>query len=136
MTRFAQLELDLRLPPETASAGIARRSIRAALEGSVVDETIADVELLVSELVTNSVLHGPSTRPIEIHMRKDDSGLEGEVVDAGRGFDPGAVRKPPRTAEKGWGLFLVQRVADRWGVRRRLRRTAVWFRVQAAAPAS
>ncbi len=39
-----------------------------------------------------------------------------EVIDEGRGFRP-SVREPRADAEGGWGLYLVDQLADRWGVR-------------------
>ena len=76
-----------------------------------------DARLLVSELVTNSVLHSaPAPRQeIEVILSLDEGVLRVDVSDAGVGFahEP---RTPESSSESGWGLHLVSRVADRWGV--------------------
>jgi anti-sigma regulatory factor (Ser/Thr protein kinase) len=51
------------------------------------------------------------------------------VADEGPGFDP-ANTKPPDQQRPGWGLFLVERLADRWGVNHDGRSTKVWFELR------
>lgn len=87
----------------------------------------ARVALLVSELVSNAVLHG-SGDAIELSADLDDGRVRVEVYDDGGGFEP---PPPPREGEPvpaGWGLYLVSRLADRWGVDGG-RRTRVWFEI-------
>lgn len=84
--------------------------------------TVADACLLVSELVTNSVVHGRGEM-ITVHIDSDRPGrLRCEVVDDGDGFVP---RGREDRLIGGWGLDLVERIADSWGVRRGS--THVWF---------
>ena len=52
-----------------------------------------------------------------------------EVTDEGPGFDP-ADTGTPGTDENGWGLFLVERLADRWGVNHNDEITRVWFELR------
>ncbi|MGH2770554.1 MAG: ATP-binding protein, partial [Actinomycetota bacterium] len=54
-------------------------------------------------------------------------GLRAEVVDSGCGFDP-LLSPLSRDQEYGWGLHLVDRIADRWGVDRG-DQTTVWFEI-------
>ena len=109
-------ELALDLPAEPASAAAARRAVEGGLglEGEVLDT----VKLLVSELVTNSVRHAglPATAAIELRVRADAGQVRVEVTDAGRGFDP--LERPEPSEDGGWGLRLVESLADRWGVER------------------
>jgi anti-sigma regulatory factor (Ser/Thr protein kinase) len=52
-----------------------------------------------------------------------------EVKDTGPGFDPSAAGEP-RDNHTGWGLFLVERLADRWGVAHEGAATTVWFELR------
>jgi anti-sigma regulatory factor (Ser/Thr protein kinase) len=49
-----------------------------------------------------------------------------EVTDEGPGFDP-AQTGPSGEKDSGWGLFLVERLAHRWGVVQDGGATKVWF---------
>ncbi len=84
------------------------------------------LELLVSELVTNSVRHaqlGPGEQfAVRVNARGDRVAVM--VEDPGPGFRPPADPSPGSTS--GWGLYLVDRLADRWGVEVD-RATRVWF---------
>jgi anti-sigma regulatory factor (Ser/Thr protein kinase) len=97
-----------------------------------------NAELLVSELVTNSVRHAglPDDASIEFSVRASQEVLMVEVADAGQGFDhtaprPRAVADAPETS--GWGLFLVDRIADRWGAVQMDGETRVWFELRPGA---
>jgi anti-sigma regulatory factor (Ser/Thr protein kinase) len=86
------------------------------------------LRLLVTELVTNSVKHtGAST--VELTVLVGNSSVVTEVTDAGPGFDP-AKTGPPSDDHTGWGLFLVERLAERWGVDRHGGATKVWFELR------
>lgn len=103
----------------------APATARRALGELVADcdpATVADARLLVSELVTNSVQHGQGER-ITVDIDSDRVGiLRCEVIDDGDGFVP---RGREDRLIGGWGLELVERIADSWGVRRGS--THVWF---------
>jgi anti-sigma regulatory factor (Ser/Thr protein kinase) len=91
-----------------------------------------DVDLLVSELVTNSVLHAGADH-VELHAAADSAGVYIEVSDPGPGFDKeGARREPSLTGEGGYGLNIVEMVANRWGVKRN-RFARVWFEIDREA---
>lgn len=104
------------------------------------DPSVAEnAELLVSELVTNSVRHGrlPAEASIEFSVRASAETLMVEVADAGRGFDHDGVFRPRAVAgaeaASGWGLFLVDRIADRWGAAQVDGETRVWFELSPGA---
>src|SRR5213593_304372 len=136
MARFT-LSATGRPSPATAEASLApvagpaaAAEARAAIEalvGQADPELLDDVRLLVSEVVTNAVRHSDSPRGATIGLTVEILGdaVRAEVTDAGRGFEP-APRARPRTDVGGWGLHLVDRLADRWGVDRG-RRALVWF---------
>ena len=86
------------------------------------------LRLLVTELVSNSVRHAQS-ETVVLRVLVGRTAVLTEVTDEGPGFDlhhAGA----PGTDDSGWGLFLVERLADRWGVNQRRRRTKVWFELR------
>jgi anti-sigma regulatory factor (Ser/Thr protein kinase) len=116
--------------PEGVAA--AREAVTEATRGKVDAETVEAVRLLVSELVTNGIVHGGGENPLEIEVEMSESGLRVDVRDQGAGF-----ARRPGTEEVdysgGWGLFLVEEISDRWGIVRN-GKTCVWFEI--GAPSS
>jgi anti-sigma regulatory factor (Ser/Thr protein kinase) len=106
-----QETLTLRLSGGPTAPARARKALRT------LDHSLAglsdDVDLLVSELVTNSVRHA-SAETIEVNALCSPRGVRIEVTDPGPGFDPHIPQREP--GEGGYGLFLVDTLADRWGV--------------------
>jgi anti-sigma regulatory factor (Ser/Thr protein kinase) len=88
--------------------------------------------MLISELVNNSVVHGQASERdvIEIEVRATPDGVRAQVSDSGPAFAPRGRTKGIEEPG-GWGLVLVERVAQRWGVER-AERTLVWFELSAA----
>jgi integral membrane sensor domain MASE1/anti-sigma regulatory factor (Ser/Thr protein kinase) len=116
------------LAREPHAASIARERI-AELEPALGRVLMGNVRLLVSELVTNSVRHSQTGAADEIELRVAvfADRLRVEVSDRGAGFDR-KVRVPERGSGSGWGLYLVDQLADRWGVSRD-DSTRVWFEI-------
>ena len=108
--------IDLKLRPTPGAVPDARRALEA-LDDEVSAQTLEDLRLLVSELVTNSVRHAGlgESQTIELKVKVLPQTVRVEVNDQGGGFEPA-----PRTAQSddqsGWGLYLVSRLSDRWGV--------------------
>ena len=113
---------------EAASA--ARRAVLAG-DGAVPSSVREDVLLLVSELVTNAVRHagvGPD-QSLSVELTRSSRTVRVEVVHPGNGFR----RKPARRrsdAVGGWGLVLVDRIAERWGIAGEAADTCVWFELR------
>ena len=103
----------------------ARHSL-VELEGAVPPETMAKLRLLVTELVANSVRHARGT-PIAVTVLLDDAIVRAEVSDGGAGFDPPEVDPNP-LKDVGWGLFLVRKIAERWGSEPQT--GTVWFELE------
>jgi anti-sigma regulatory factor (Ser/Thr protein kinase) len=136
--RALHVFLLLRLPASPVAASVARHAV-AGLR-PYLDQAVADnAELLVSELVTNSVRHAglPSEAGIEFSLRASHEVLMVEVADAGNGFDDDSPTRPRAEAgvmrASGWGLFLVDRIADRWGAVQLDGETRVWFELRPGA---
>jgi anti-sigma regulatory factor (Ser/Thr protein kinase) len=90
----------------------------------------ADAKLLLSEVVTNSVRHAGlrEGEAIEVVVDSGDV-LRVEVRDGGGGFELVAPEPDP-VRPSGWGLYLVEQLADRWGVEKGPP-TTVWFELGA-----
>ena len=121
-------EVDLRLPGDPGAASTARRSL-AILANKVSREVYEDVRLLVTELITNSVRHAGLNGKASIHLRvsAEDDLVRVEVEDPGTGFEP-RDRSALLTEASGWGLYLVEKLTDRWGVKS-AGGTCVWFEI-------
>jgi anti-sigma regulatory factor (Ser/Thr protein kinase) len=119
--------LDLTLRPESRSVAEARTKVCDAIEPQLDDGIDQTLKLLVSELVSNAVLHGGSGGPVELRATWN-SEIRVEVQDHGGGFAPKPRERAP-DATGGFGLYLVGRLADRWGVESD-GSTTVWFVLQ------
>lgn len=81
-------------------------------------ERLDDIRLCISELATNSVLHGaPAGGKVLVRVELHATLLRIEVHDGGNGTP--TVREARSTAEDGRGLLLVSALADNWGVEER-----------------
>jgi len=117
------VSIDLELP-STASAPAQARGALDQIAGRITPQQMRDVRLLVSELVTNAVRHAGSGG-VRLIVAVTAGTLRIEVHDRGRGFELKAPPTDPLRAS-GWGLVLVEELADRWGVDHSPR-TRVWF---------
>jgi anti-sigma regulatory factor (Ser/Thr protein kinase) len=115
-----------RLPHGPEAAAAARDAVDAALASQLTSDAMPDLRLLVSELVTNAVRHGHECDGgVELTLDMEGGRLRVEVRDGGAGFVP-TPRDPDPTTPGGWGLVVVDRLADRWGVED-TGGTRVWF---------
>ncbi|MBT2875334.1 SpoIIE family protein phosphatase [Streptomyces sp. McG7] len=110
------------LEPEDAAPGRARRLARRQLSRWGMDELSDSVELLVSEVVTNAVRY--ASRPVTLRLLRTDV-LRCEVGDDVPQLP--RLRQARATDEGGRGLYLVNRLARRWGATRLSTGKVVWF---------
>ena len=129
------MRLERRLSVSPDAAARARRALDD-LGGELPDGRISDVQLLVSELVTNAVRHADLAHGdvIELVVELAAHKLRVEVRDPGGGFVPSAPSPDP-ARPSGWGLYLVAELADRWGVDSD-EETLVWFELDRPAAAA
>lgn len=119
----------LQLTLKRTAPRLARHSVRSMLHW-VPSEATDRIELLVSELLTNSVIHsgldGNQTADLRLTCGEDRVRLE--VADRGRRFR--AVSVEPRPGPLGrWGFHLVNKLSDRWGVSELDQGKSVWFEI-------
>jgi len=113
------------LPSHPSSAGEARRMVRRVLTEEGREDLVEPAQLLVSEVVTNALVHSPS--PIAVAMQATGDGVLVEVAD-GSPHLPQPRHYAP-TASTGRGLALLEHTADAWGVVPGVRGKTVWFQL-------
>lgn len=120
--------ISMRIPGGVDAPSRARRYVLSELEGHIGPTTSSDVALVVSELVTNSVLHanvGPQ-RMLTVELMMLDDRLRISVIDPGSRLEP-RILPPDRDRVGGNGLFLVNELSEAWGVARDgMEATRVW----------
>jgi hypothetical protein len=113
--------------------GAARRVLRA-WEGHFEPDLFYDLSLCVSELVTNRVRHTSASAPvptdeqIELLVRRDQERVRVEVSQPRSAEIAGG---PPAEPHTEWELFIVDRIADRWGLDSG-ERTVMWCEIDLA----
>lgn len=120
----ARSRLSLRLDPDVDAAAKAREALeRLEVERGV----LQDMNLLVTELVTNSVRHADAAahEPVRVEVSVAGDHVFVAVEDGGSGFEP-RPRSAHSPRDSGWGLHLVERLSSRWGVSSD-GRTRVWL---------
>jgi len=121
----------LTLGSESDAVPYARRWAAGAIEGTAADPLVADAELVVSELVTNALLHaGP---PVTLRVEVDGDLVRIEVGDGSRRAPLRALSRPE--AMTGRGLALVAALAREWGVEPSGDGKVVWCELSASAVA-
>ena len=112
-------------PASPTSPRAARSFVRGVLP-EVSDAEIADlIMLLVTELVTNAVMHAHS--PVRVQVVVDDHQVRVAVHDDVP--QPPVRRRASEEALGGRGLLLLDRLSDRWGYDARPPGKTVWFEI-------
>ena len=122
--------LEMALPRDRSAPGRARSAIaRFSAEREIDDAALAALKLLVSEVVSNAVIHStaPSAAEITLRARLLEHLVRVEVIDQGSGF--AAESRVPSAQTGGYGLYLLTREAASWGVHVD-GSTCVWFEVE------
>lgn len=116
-------DVSRRLPPVPASVPEARRLVRELLWARGREDLEDTASLLVSEIVTNALLHAGTT--IHVTARLEERRLRVEVRDGSPHLP--VPRRYASTAGTGRGLLMVERLVDDWGVQRHPDGKTVWF---------
>ena len=113
------------LPAQDRSPGAARRVVQQALVDAGLEVMLDDALLLVTELVTNAVVHAGTD--VELHVDIGAGRARIEVVDHGAGALPVLRIDPDEAREGGRGIFLLDALAQEWGTRHFAGGKSVWF---------
>jgi anti-sigma regulatory factor (Ser/Thr protein kinase) len=119
---------EIALPTGSSAPGAARMVVAHCLTGLVSQQILLDAQLLVSEVVTNSLRHGELSDGdsvlVRVYLAADSVRLE--IVNPGTAGVVAARPPDHGSARGGFGLDLVDRLTASWGVRRDSG-TNVWF---------
>lgn len=121
-----------RVLPVDASAARRARQALSAVADDMPRAILETACLLVSELVTNSVRHGPSTPEATIGLFVT-TGRDSIRVEVADGSAKGARPRIP-TEAGGYGLTLVAELASRWGAGREGQLNVTWFELDLPMP--
>jgi anti-sigma regulatory factor (Ser/Thr protein kinase) len=117
---------ELELPVSREAPALARDFLRGSTCAEHHSEVVDDAVLLVSELVTNSALHGGP--PVVVAVDCDEATLQVRVGDSSP--DLPAPRNAAQSDENGRGLALVAEMSADWGVDTEKDGKHVWFVVR------
>ena len=101
--------------PEAISVSQARAFTRRTLEGWGAGELVDSASLIVSELVTNAVVHTGTPARLALWLQGQDLRVEVEDRHPSR-FLPFTADQAPATAEHGRGLLITTSLSSTWGV--------------------
>lgn len=118
-----------RLLAHPSSVATARKMVRAVLRDARREDLVETAQLLVSEVVTNALVHAGT--PIDFHASVGDAGLRVEVTDGST--QPPVPRAYSTTAGTGRGLRLLHQLVDRWGTTAHEDGKTVWFEMDSGA---
>ena len=118
-------EVTLQVESNVNAPGLSRSRLESMK--STLEPRYDDVVLVVSELVSNSVRHGASNG-IDVRVTAKSGRILVEVSDEGPGF----AADDPRG--DGLGLAIVEKLADRWGMRDGRQKFTVWAELSASPP--
>jgi anti-sigma regulatory factor (Ser/Thr protein kinase) len=127
-------ELELTLTATPTAAGAAREAVRTWLTDRYDQETADKAMLLVSELVTNAVVHGAGPAPSLTVDHVADGVLHVAVRDSSRHLPQRHPEVPDTEQPGGRGLFLIESFATAWGWEPLRSGKRVWFELECASP--
>ena len=128
--------LDVRYPAAPSTVPAARKAFAEAF-ANLSDDLLENGKLVLSELVTNAVRHGadPDRGWVHVAIFQVPMGMRIEVTDSGESANEPVLRSEDENRTSGWGLFLVARLAERWGVESD-ETTTVWCELDLSSAAS
>jgi anti-sigma regulatory factor (Ser/Thr protein kinase) len=127
---MAMQEARVLFQPDASAPAMGRR-VLDGLSDTLSLSTLDDARLLLTELLTNAIQHANLTRDdrISVSVQRESRGVLVEVADPGEGLPTTGARRPG--SGSGWGLILLDRLADEWGIEPLpAGGTLAWFRLR------
>jgi anti-sigma regulatory factor (Ser/Thr protein kinase) len=123
-----QHNIDTRFAADAGALPDVRRCLDDLADRLPPDE-LEELRLVANELATNSIRHAGLGAEDQVGLRVSVTPevVHGEVCDSGPGFEAPAPPPKPESSS-GWGLYIVERVVDRWGLDRN-GCFCVWFEI-------
>jgi anti-sigma regulatory factor (Ser/Thr protein kinase) len=128
---MADVETELVVPADASAPFKARELLARVLSDHAGTERLARGQLALSEVVSNAVRHGGTDRSthIRVSIERTDGHVHVTVTQPGPVPErPSIVEMPTAWSTGGYGLAIVDTIADRWGVR--LDPPSVWFELR------
>lgn len=119
------MDAAISLPAEPRSARAARRFVTECLAGADGDQWEMPAQLLITELVTNAILHARTEMTVTVTVEADGCRLR--VRDLSNRLP--ARRNYSDDATTGRGLALVERISSEWGVEEHEDGKTVWAKI-------
>jgi anti-sigma regulatory factor (Ser/Thr protein kinase) len=118
---------EVRLDHDAEAVAAARDAVRDRLAGLLPSDRVDEAVLITDELVTNAIRHATAERDGRIGLRFEITATTVRIVvtDGSARFE-WAGRDRPGDVAGGFGLVLVDEIADRWGLSLDGKK-AVWF---------
>jgi anti-sigma regulatory factor (Ser/Thr protein kinase) len=123
--------IELTLARDSASPAAARAAAREFLDERCPTQLLEDVAIVVSELVTNAVMHTGDVCVLIVHYSSDQIVIEVRDTDVWR---RSGVKRSRGAHDLGRGLGAVQTLSDRWGIERTDDGKSVWAEFDLPAP--
>ncbi|ARF65035.1 MULTISPECIES: ATP-binding protein [Streptomyces] len=117
---------------DRSAVGEVRRELREFLEHRSGQEQVEAAELLVSELVTNALIH--TRNGAVVTATATPARIRVEVQDFASEDLPAPYVPNADDGTHGRGLVLVRSLADAWGVETQLLGKVVWFELRGGRP--
>jgi anti-sigma regulatory factor (Ser/Thr protein kinase) len=115
-----------KIDPDPEGPALARRIIAEELASRLPATTLDEIKLMVSELVTNGVVHGGGANDPVLLDVVINGNVRCRVLDRGPGF-AARVQQSQDPGAGGWRLRVVEELSDCWGMQCAPDRTEVWF---------
>jgi len=112
---------NLRLPHSDRAPRLARAFVAEHLQGWHLDNLIESASLVVSEVVTNAIIHARSDA--DLLLERTPTALTISVTDRGQGLVP---ESGSRVSDGGRGLLIVQQLSTNWGAEPTGNGNGVW----------
>lgn len=124
--------LSIELPIRPESAGWAREAV-GEFRDHLDESSFIDLQLMVSELVADAVrAEAGKEQEIAIRIEARDRHIHVELQEGALAYRLRSRR--PEPGERGWGMYLISVLADRWGIRYDDDRGCVWLQTRLAGP--